>query len=72
MWWYETPYDGARGKADTILKLLEQGEITRAKARELLQFAHDAPLHLCGMEACRRRQEQMLPSAPWDKLDWNA
>lgn len=36
-WWYDTATNGHRGIIDTILRLLETEEITRSKAREVLE-----------------------------------
>ena len=55
-WFYGTPLWGARGVIDMILRLLEQEEITRAKARELIEAAWFGGTG---------------QSAPWDKLNWS-
>ena len=55
-WFHCAPLWCVRGVADVILRLLEQEEITRSKARELLQaMVRGFP----------------MPPAPWDKLNWN-
>ena len=55
-WFQQSPLWCVRGVADVILRLLEQEEITRSKARELL----------AAMVRCHD-----IPSAPWDKLNWS-
>ena len=49
------------GTVDCILRLLEQGSITRSKARELVAYATgDAP-----------HRKDGLPEAPWAELRWD-
>lgn len=47
---------GSRGFIDGILRLFEQGEITRAKARETVEWL-----------MCPVGKD---PDLPWDRLDW--
>ena len=54
-WLCGTPLWGARGVIDTVLRLLEQEEITRSKARELIEAAWN------GKE---------IQDVSWDKLNW--
>jgi len=65
-WWWVTRFDGPRGTADTILRLLEQEVISRAKARELLEVAVNARQRLKGIAI----SGEQSPSAPWDRLNW--
>lgn len=63
-WWGYGPYR-IRGTVDSILRLLEQQEISRSKAREMLEWA----------ECTRWGTVRLLahgaqPSAPWEKLNW--
>jgi len=53
--WWNSLSDRPRGPIDAILRLLEQGEISRAKALELITA---------------RLSEEPLQLAPWDKLNW--
>ncbi len=53
--WDARPWD-KRGPVDAILRLLEQGEITRGKAMELLYQ--------------RLRLFMTIRPAPWDRLNW--
>jgi len=48
------------GTVDCILRLLEQGAVTRSKARELVAYATG--------DASQRKDG--LPEAPWDDLYW--
>ena len=61
-WWQKTPMDGPHGVLDTILRLLEQEEITRAKAIELIEFSYGAYIAYEGAPE--------YPIAPWDKVNW--
>lgn len=58
--WWSSPAFGLQGPADTILRLLEQDEITRRKALELLEH-----LFFCQVSRPKLRRE-----APWEKLNW--
>lgn len=59
--WWRSPGYIIHGPADTILRLLEQEEISRRKALELLAYLH------CGAPQDLRHA---LPPAPWDRLNW--
>jgi hypothetical protein len=64
-WWLGAPMWGARGVIDTILRLFEQGVISRAKARDMLYASH-----------CLRIGAQVDAgiwkdlSAPFEELNW--
>ena len=71
IWWQTSPTWLARGVVDTILRLLEQEEITRSRARELIRDAmcdrggeHDSS------QDCRKLNQDRCPAMPWDKLNW--
>ena len=53
-WWFVAPFM-RRGPVETVLRLLEQEEITRAKALELIEAA---------------AKGHRMPSAPWGELNW--
>lgn len=55
-WWRKAPALGVQGVIDTILRLFEQDEITRNKAKELIGDYY--------------RGVPTIPRAPWDKLNW--
>jgi hypothetical protein len=62
-WWQQTHRWGLRGTVDTVLRLLEQEEISRKKAGELLVYAEMVPGYppmMCPPP----------PNAPWNKLNW--
>lgn len=65
--WWDSPPFAFRGPIDTILRLLEQQEITRAKARELLVFL-DSVRHRTRRSRIARRPS---PLVPWNKLNWS-
>ncbi|HAM59723.1 MAG TPA: hypothetical protein DCQ64_31660 [Candidatus Rokubacteria bacterium] len=56
-WWCGEARWAMRGIHDSILRLFEQGAITRSKARELLQYGAGYPT-------------DPVPKAPWDELNW--
>jgi hypothetical protein len=62
-WWHEAPIWHPRGIIPTILRLLEQQEITRMKATELLRY-----WYMESHEAHLRPTE--VPPAPWNNLNW--
>jgi len=57
-WWHGEARWALNGIYDSILRLLEQGCITRSKARELVMYATVFP------------SREPPPKAPWDELDW--
>jgi hypothetical protein len=59
--WWTLPAFIFQGPVDAILRLLEQEEITRGKARELLAYV---------FAGCPHR-DRSPPPAPWDKLNWS-
>ena len=59
--WWRSPGFMIHGPADTILRLLEQEEISRRKALELLAYLH---------VGCPQDLNRALPPAPWGKLNW--
>jgi hypothetical protein len=63
-WWVSTEHWGARGIADCILSLLEAEAISRAKARELLEYMTIANT------AAASHVYGDVPEAPWDKLNF--
>lgn len=63
-WWESAPVWGARGIVDTVLRLLEQEEITRSKAREILE-------DYFGKKPGDVPHVPWVPRAPWDKLNWS-
>lgn len=65
--WWQTQYlFSLRGPVDSILRLLEQQEITRAKARELIFYV----ARVIGGHWMQPAPEEGVPRAPWGKLDW--
>jgi len=62
-----------RGIADSVLRLLQQGEITRASARELLLWAEHVNLYtwiLTGLTAAGlERGDLYRPEAPPTKAE---
>lgn len=57
--WWQSPVWRKRGPADGILRLVEQGAITRGKAIELIR------------DRVAGETWSSLPPAPWDKLNWS-
>lgn len=68
-WWCYTDLGGARGLIDSILRLAEQEEISRAKARELLEFAVEVEVVRYAAAGWEKYVKDP-PSAPWDKLNF--
>lgn len=66
-WWLVAGLFALRGPVDTILRLLEQQEITRTKARELLFYT----ARVTGGHWMKPAPEEALPDAPWAKLNWS-
>lgn len=63
-WWANGPYR-IRGPADSILRLLEQQEISRSKAREMLAWAEHTR-----WGTAKLKTHGPHPVAAWDKLNW--
>jgi len=63
--WWRSPAFAPQGPADTILRLLEQEEISRCKARELLAY-----LSVASHYDLRAEPAPPPPPAPWIKLNW--
>lgn len=59
-WWLSPPLM-IQGPVDTILRLMEQEEISRRKALELLAYR---------WAGCPQDLQHALPPAPWGKLNW--
>ena len=59
-WWLSPPLM-IQGPVDTILRLLEQEEISRRKALELLAYR---------WAGCPQDLRHALPPAPWGNLNW--
>lgn len=61
-WWLSADLWGRHGIIESVLRLLEQERISRAKALELIQ------------DAVRYRSQAVpltvTPVAPWDELNW--
>ena len=66
-WWLVASLFSLRGPVESTLRLLEQQEITRAEARELLFYA----ARVTGGFWMKPAPEESLPDAPWDKLNWS-
>jgi len=64
-WWSEQPF-GVRGPVDATLRLLEQGEISRSKAREMLAWCDKTRFGTARLKMCGAQ-----PEAPWEKLNWS-
>jgi hypothetical protein len=65
-WWLVAHLFSLRGPVDSVLRLLEQQEITRGKARELLFYA----ARVTGGFWMKPAPQETPPDAPWDKLNW--
>lgn len=65
-WWRVHSLFSLRGPVDSILRLLEQREITRGRAREILFYA----ARVTGGFWMKPAPEETPPEAPWDKLNW--
>ena len=57
-WFYGEARWAIHGTVDSVLRLFEQGCISRSKCREVLKWA-------TGYE-----HGEPLPRAPWDELNW--
>ena len=58
-WYALDAKKGPRGVIDHILRLLEQEDISRTKARELIEYAVYADL-----------AHEPVPPAPWHLINW--
>jgi hypothetical protein len=59
-WFIGESHHANHGVNDCILRLLETDKISRAKARELLEYADPA----------LRGRDEEPPAAPWSELQW--
>ena len=66
--WWRSPACAFRGPVDTILRLLEQEEISRRKALELLAYLYAASPY--DLRAEHVPPPPPAPWAPWAKLNW--
>ena len=63
--WWRSPVCAIRGPVDTILRLLEQEEVSRRKALELM-----AHLYIAFPYDLRAEPAPAPPRAPWAALNW--